>query len=442
MDDLQITYDFTGEVDKSHSIYRDLPTTGRHIRLLTFNHKKLPNDDPISINLETYDLDSKNRPSYWALSYTWGNPLHSNSQTASPVNEKRITYNGQPFDVTENLYDFMKRYGDKKYYWIDAVCINQKNDLEKNAQVSIMIWIYSKAASTFIWLGIADEAAMRTHDLVVKFVMARNKIGPKAFKEIDDQDWKLDDKVFFDKMGLEPWLADDWKAILDFFARSWFHRQWVVQEVIVQNSPMVFYGDRGMMWESLRFFILFTSKYWGLALRQVESELHRSGTPTGIHAAVVFQYMLDKGNEGPSKLSTDALLDIVSDYRTYSERFDAFTLYNVYRMRGRKASNPADHVYAPLSLAKKFQRDVDTSYPVNYKQSIEEVYINFSAYLMRVPRPMVLAFREDDTRRRLKYLPSWVPDYSVEGEGTPLGMRKRYEACGKDILRPYDSESQ
>jgi Heterokaryon incompatibility protein (HET) len=37
--------------------------------------------------------------------------------------------------------------------WMDAVCIDQRGELERNAQVSVMGKIYSKATSVFAWLG-------------------------------------------------------------------------------------------------------------------------------------------------------------------------------------------------------------------------------------------------------------------------------------------------
>jgi hypothetical protein len=107
-------------------------------------------------------------------------------------------------------------------------------------------------------------------------------------------------------------------------------------------------------------------------------------------------------------------------------------------MRGRAATDPADHVYAPLSLASRYKRDVDTLPPIDYRSTTAEIYTNFSAHLMRVPRPMVLGFREDDTLRKLQGLPSWVPDFSVHPLETPLSMRKAYSACGKDLFWPDD----
>ena len=175
-------------------IYKDLPTP-RSIRLLTFSPRAQP-DDPISVQLETFDLDSESRPRYWALSYTWGNPLPSHSPHALQAIQKEILCNRRPFLVSENLYHFMKRFGRKGYFWIDAICINQEDIPERNAQVPIMVWIYTKAGGTFIWLGEQDEAARRSHKLIIKFVEAMNRLGAD-YKNVFNRIWEFNEVAFF-----------------------------------------------------------------------------------------------------------------------------------------------------------------------------------------------------------------------------------------------------
>jgi hypothetical protein len=434
--------------DVLQPIYKPLPTP-RSIRLLTFKPRNSP-ADPISTELQIFDLDSESRPSYWGLSYTWGNPLPSLSLAGSTPVKRWILCNEIPIIVGDNLYSFMDRFGGPgKSYWIDAICINQNDIPERNAQVRIMVWIYTKSQGTFIWLGEQDEAAKRSHDLIIKFVEAKKRLGDAYNDKILSRRWKFNDATFFEAMGLEPWSNDDWKAILDFYARSWFHRQWVVQEVVVQDHFVIFCGGRGMQWTHFIFFTqFFLSQHvkggggWEAELQHIESEFHKAGSPTGIEATYIFVALGDGlKKEGPAKKSTDILLGILSDYRTYSERFHAFVLFNVERMRGRAATDPADHVYAPLSLASRHKRDVDTLPDIEYNLTTAEIYTKFSAHLMRVPRPMVLGFREDDTLSLLRQpqdLPSWVPDFSVHGPGTPLSMMKAYSACGKDLFWPDD----
>jgi hypothetical protein len=49
------------------------------------------------------------------------------------------------FPITENLYAFLQRFRSTEatsYIWIDALCINQLDLLEKAVQVSNMLTIY------------------------------------------------------------------------------------------------------------------------------------------------------------------------------------------------------------------------------------------------------------------------------------------------------------
>jgi hypothetical protein len=64
--------------------------------------------------------------------------------------------NGKAFYVHQNLYDFLscmaiKITTDKTdSYWIDALCIDQVNILERNHQVGQMEMIYTQAMSVHI----------------------------------------------------------------------------------------------------------------------------------------------------------------------------------------------------------------------------------------------------------------------------------------------------
>ena len=69
---------------------------------------------------------------YRCLSYRWGAPSPSDV----------ILINNKTFNVRQNLLDFlsMARENDegRKIYWIDALCINQMNTMERNHQVAQM----------------------------------------------------------------------------------------------------------------------------------------------------------------------------------------------------------------------------------------------------------------------------------------------------------------
>ncbi|GAB1195906.1 hypothetical protein APSETT444_005171 [Aspergillus pseudonomiae] len=130
--------------------YSDLPLGDDRTRLL----RLLPNEEntaPIKCQLLNYSLQ-KNRNGvhlYDALSYVWGDP-------ARP---QVIYIEDGEFKVNQNLHSALRRLRDptfERILWVDAICINQADDKEKERQIQAMGKIYARANQVVVWLG--DEA--------------------------------------------------------------------------------------------------------------------------------------------------------------------------------------------------------------------------------------------------------------------------------------------
>lgn len=124
--------------------YPELPDS-RSIRAIQLHGATRFNDD-IYFDLIVISL---NAPSpYEAISYTWsGQPL-----------DRPVYANGQKYLVTKNAEDVMRRLrptqpGKSRNLWIDAICINQTDDVEKAVQVQLMFEVYANAKRVNIWLG-------------------------------------------------------------------------------------------------------------------------------------------------------------------------------------------------------------------------------------------------------------------------------------------------
>ncbi|KAI3320661.1 heterokaryon incompatibility protein-domain-containing protein [Xylariaceae sp. AK1471] len=105
---------------------------------------------------------AKNRERYIALSYAWGPPEH----TAT------IIVNGQSIKVRANLEFALRQFRGMTYFkslgqiWINSLCINQDDNLEKQRQVQMMADIYRNAGNVIVWLGpAADES-----DLAISYL--------------------------------------------------------------------------------------------------------------------------------------------------------------------------------------------------------------------------------------------------------------------------------
>lgn len=96
-------------------------------------------------------------------------------------------------------------------FWIDGLCINQDDISEKNHQVGLMKRIYSQSLSTIVWLGAADTSSDHAMDAL--------QSGPGS--------------------------GADWQAVLTLWARSYFNRMWIVQELALnKNLSMLICGEK------------------------------------------------------------------------------------------------------------------------------------------------------------------------------------------------------
>lgn len=178
------------------NIYRKPLLPGR-IRLLRI----LPHEDDkarIRCELFQYSLQDSGRRSdpYDALSYVWGDPAEIRSISVREPNsttEHNIC-------VTENLYGVLSRLRYRNFeriVWVDALCINQKDEREKEKQIQSMANIYGQASCVVVWLGqSANDSEKAIQDI-------RNAGGQKL------------------NSGLSH------EAIIALLRRLWFRRIWV-----------------------------------------------------------------------------------------------------------------------------------------------------------------------------------------------------------------------
>ena len=67
-----------------------------------------------------------------------------------------IFIDNQYLAVTQNLHTTLLYFQDHNILpiiWVDAVCINQENEQEKEYQIRFMAKIYGKASHIIVWLG-------------------------------------------------------------------------------------------------------------------------------------------------------------------------------------------------------------------------------------------------------------------------------------------------
>ena len=199
--------------------YRTL--SPNEIRLLILN-PGLP-DEPIECFLEHYSVNQAKK--YQALSYAWGDIRDVSS----------IQVDGCPFQVSRNLKDFLVSYRTNNacpVLWIDAVCINQHDILERNAQIRLMKRVYEGADIVLIWLGPeadATELAIKQIQHVYHdFWLPRLKREGSAEKVISSITTNDISEIIGRKQedGGYKDVHIAWEGIQDLLQRPWWSRIW------------------------------------------------------------------------------------------------------------------------------------------------------------------------------------------------------------------------
>lgn len=222
------------------------------------------NRSVVQCSLKPFEL--QDAPPFQALSYTWGNPLTPISKSSASVKKPSRTHlraaisdpaleneifikeaetsggtrrhsiicDGQIIKVTSNLRDALHMLANKitsqtplttpvpsRYYWIDALCMDQQNILERNAQVAKMAEIFKAAKGVTVWLGKEDEFVIDALTVI------------KRISAISEEDWTLTPYTsFYEPMSSQqrhhPNLSfQNWLGFISLINRPWFKRAWV-----------------------------------------------------------------------------------------------------------------------------------------------------------------------------------------------------------------------
>jgi hypothetical protein len=113
----------------------------------------------IILRVQHASLDTE--PTYNALSYTWGKPVFTERATLQGEGESGY------LNITPSLHHCLTHFAQYvgTNIWIDAICINQRDDAEKSHQVRQMDRVHDQATKVLMWLGPSAEDsddAMRT----------------------------------------------------------------------------------------------------------------------------------------------------------------------------------------------------------------------------------------------------------------------------------------
>ena len=179
------------------------------------------------LRFKTRRVQRTSKPRYTAVSYTWGDA------DASEV----IYLDNQRFLVRPNLWSCLRyvgqnsssisRLGEWEYLWVDAICINQASDAERNSQVELMDQTYKYAVCVSVWLGL-----MKLPDYILDGLSTVHSQTPIKTIESDGFDW-MDE-------------------VVEQSNRPYWSRVWVIQEFLLGKSVELYCSNNRIGWQSFQ----------------------------------------------------------------------------------------------------------------------------------------------------------------------------------------------
>jgi hypothetical protein len=315
--------------------------------------------------LEIIALSSE--PKYVAMSYCWGEKM----------GRILVECGGSIVRVTPNLKSFFDEIDpdwdddELNLFWIDAICINQRDIAERNSQVGMMRDIYSSAVSVMVWLGPATPQSDMGVDMVQTLLRAKETQG----KFGDTPDFLISmDHGHRKRLGLSIQGSEVYEFYTSLFQRSWFERIWIVQEVAVSRHCFLLCGSKGCDWSDFNDALDYATEL-GIML-----------PPRQTHINVVII------NQLRQTIHSDAPRDMLS---------------LLLRLRSFRSSDPRDKVIALCGLVRPLDFEPD------YNLTTQEVFIKLAISFLRNETTLdIMSVPKPEEIDRLKGLPSWVPDWS------------------------------
>lgn len=163
-----------------------------------------PYEAPLQCTLSEHLLEDA--PPYECLSYAWGPP--------DLLDGPSVLVDGRPLPISRELELALRRLrretgppapepsgvdghksccepggeGGRRRMWIDAICINQADILERNAQVARMVDIYRGASCVVAWIGEESEDST----LAIRFLKQMSRVLGSSDASYDSDDSSVD----------------------------------------------------------------------------------------------------------------------------------------------------------------------------------------------------------------------------------------------------------
>lgn len=471
-----------------HARYEDMPLDPERLEIRLFKAKKNVEADRqcLLTRMVTVSLLDPECPPYKALSYVWTDK--------TPLYDPRMIDGLQlgPHDGDEITSVAIERLGssalaaiwqlvdmeEELTIWIDAICIDQTNEVERGSQVSIMSKIYQKAEEVVAWLGPDSEVYGVAFEVVDGLANFGHRYYDErwfqwCFQSDVDPETKRPDQYYdgpdgeripawnktleFAEQWLPEWFVPDQPSgnpppkLYEFVLMglsTFFSRAWIFQELAFSRKSRILSGGVSTSLANL----LMAAKVWhALSAASEYSAVFGSGSDSHAH-----------WNPGEYK-TTHFGRPMIRNMRLWDMTNSLLQIRDVHRsaMPGSQleyrlslsfadfnATDPRDKIFALWGFVGDGPNS-DLLRP-DYSLSTEEVFSRAARYMVLTHRELTvltthehgesayekfvrLTYPKTLVETQALHLPSWVPnwrsmslrDNSISGEHMWLSDKQR-----------------
>lgn len=419
-------------------IYQPLPNAADWIRLLCL-YPSHPNfEGKLLGRLISYPRAAT--PGYTPISYTWDEQQPTSeillyddarSRTAtSPKHWPAVAVRRMP--IRPNLELALREFRPTakwelwdRFFWIDAICINQDHDMEKAKQVRHMDKVY-RGQEVHIWLGGPSAKS----DLALDLIEEIQRLPWKNYMTL-----KRDDP--FDVANLPAGAGrlvslerrDHWHAIWDLLSRPWFTRRWIVQETVLARKRLFYVGHGKFGWEELfRAATLPDSQKWSRVLRPLASWWDKYPMSLSRRDQPSLRCRLYSPHVSP-------FLSLVSAYVAARDGDNLTLLRLLETFVGFKSKDLRDSIYAFISMASDIK---DGTWLPDYsdKNTAAQVYRQAAYQIISTAggRTDFLCRTYPDVSKAVLES-SWLPVFGpmITAEGLNVGDAQMFEESAWSI---------
>lgn len=403
--------------------YQPLSSPATQIRLLEL----LPGRGTIRCRLRITELEQAEY-TYEPISYCWKSHTRDSWWGCTyKVKEKqktlRILVDGADLYVGESLHAALARMrpaaagAGTRLLWADAVCINQADDAEKGAQVTLMGRIYEGGARTLAWLGEADRRTGRAFRYIREAARhsSENVVGTSSWAEGQPgQEWwapgggggappAAPDRSARARRGLfrglraSPGRARLRASLESIVNRPYFRRAWIVQEITMSYCLLLMCGKFEAEWRDL------SDEFVGMM---------------------------------PS-VSGNACFTALDKLRCGHYQYDLMEVASM--VSPTQASDTRDKLYGILGMVPSELMTVEID--VDYTKDSQTVFCDFSKRLLLADRKLgALCMSYGVSPDRPGHVPTWVwnpqPDEPHARFSVPSTRSNQYRAAGETRCKP------